>query len=46
MIKNFNEITLNASILLIDLKKAFNSIDHNFITSALKAYNFAEGIIK
>ena len=31
--------------MLIDFKKFFNSIDHNFITAALKAYNFEEGII-
>ena len=33
-------------ILLIDFKNVFDSIDHNFITAALKAYNFGEGIIK
>ena len=31
---------------MIDFKKAFDSIDHNFITTALKAYNFWDGIIK
>ena len=30
---------------MIDFKKAFDSIDHNFITTALKAYNFGEGMI-
>ena len=39
VIKHANE-KLNALILLIDFKKAFDSIDHNFITTALKAYNF------
>ena len=46
MIKHVNEKKLNALILLIDFKKAFDSIDHKFITTALKAYNFGEGIIK
>ena len=45
VIKHANE-KLNALILLIDLKKAFDSIDHNFITTAQKAYNFGGGIIK
>ena len=43
MIKHVNEKRLNALILLI--KKAFNSTDHNVITTALKTYNFAKGII-
>ena len=37
MIKHVNERKLNAIILLIDFKKAFDSIDHGFIITALKA---------
>merc|ERR1711983_688840 len=44
MIKHVNERKLNA--IMIDFKKAFDSIDHGFITTALKAYNFGEGMIK
>ena len=40
MIKHVNERKLNAIILLIDFKKAFDSIDHGFISTALRAYNF------
>ena len=46
MIKHVNEKKLNALILLIDFKKAFDSIDLSFIKTALKAYNFGESIIR
>ena len=36
MIKHVNERKLNAIILLIDFKKAFDSIDHGFISTAPK----------
>ena len=46
MIKYVNDKNLNAFILLIDFKKAFTSIDHSFIKTALRAYNFGGSIIR
>ena len=37
---------LSGLILLIDFKKAFDSIDHGFIRTALRAYGFEKSIIR
>ena len=46
MMKNVNEKKKASLILLIDFRKAFDSIDHNFITTVLKELGFGNDIIK
>ena len=45
-IKHVSEKQLTALVLLIDFRKAFDSIDHRFIRTALTAYGFGERLIK
>ena len=47
MVKHVNEKRLNALILLINFKKKTSTqLTKIFMTTALKAFNFGEGIIK
>ena len=45
-IKHVSVKKLSALILLIDFRKAFDSIDHGFIRTTLKAYGFKDGLIR
>jgi hypothetical protein len=45
-IKHVSKKKLSALILLIDFRKAFDSSDHGFIRTALKAYGFNDGLIR
>ena len=44
-INHCNKRKLDGLLLLIDFKQAFDSIDHEFISKTLKAFNFGEDII-
>merc|ERR1711884_822817 len=46
IINYVNNKKIKSIILLIDFKKAFDTISHKFIESTLKIYNFGENIIK
>jgi hypothetical protein len=37
---------INAALISLDAKKAFDSVDHNYIKQTLMAYGFGEGYIK
>ena len=42
--KNYNEKKIASLILAIDFKKAFDSINHNYIQKVLKNFNFGADI--
>ena len=44
MISHVNEKRKAALILLIDFKKAFDSIDHKFIDNSLKLFGFGTNV--
>ena len=46
MMKSINERQKASLILLIDLKKAFDSIDHSFISTILTEQGFGGDIVK
>ena len=46
LMKHANEKQLESLILLIDFKKAFDSLTHRYIDNCLKMFNFGESIRK
>ena len=46
MIEFVNRKKIKGLLLLIDFKKAFDSIEHEYIEKILRAYNFGDGIRK
>ena len=44
MINHVNTKRKAALILLVDFKKAFDSIDHKFIDNSLKLFGFGENV--
>ena len=44
--KQVNRINIESVILLIDFKKAFDSLSHKYIDECLKMFNFGQSIWK